>query len=159
MTYSWPLRLSVWGGRVIRITAGSPEKKEDLFGASVFLLMPSPGQTRALWFIVFGCHENTKWLVFDACVWKVEEEEEKKGSYFALLGIQEWFIFQMKTDWRHKHRQAHGTWMLLNGLVLAGWCEAGVIRRSAVVMWCAELCCAVTGQPLYANGLRDTTLL
>lgn len=146
MTCSWPLRLSVCSSWVIRINADSQavRQKEDSFGESVFFLMPSPGQTQGRYdlnsFNAIKTPSDPFWTQtrhgLCVCV-----EKKWNGSYFTILAIQEWFIFQMKTDWRHKHRQAHATWMLLNGLVLAGWCEVGMIHRAAVVLWCAVLCC------------------
>lgn len=96
-----------------------------------------PG-TGTLW---FKWHKNTERPISDTNETGLVYVCGKKGSYFTTLAIQEWFIFQMKTDWRHKHRQAHATWMLLNGLLLAGWCEVGMIHRAAIVMWWAVLCC------------------
>lgn len=102
---------------------------------------------------------NTKWPVLSTNkTWLVYvsggKKKKEQGSYFTILAMQEWFIFQMKTDWRHKHRQAHATWMLLNGLVLAGCCKVGMIHRAAVLM-----CCAVLWQGShYATSLGDARL-
>lgn len=87
------------------------------------------------------------------CVWGGVGGWRNKFLISPYLLYRSDLFFQMKTDWRHKHRQAHATWMLLNGLVLAGWCEVGMIHRAEV------MCCAVLWQGSHcATSSGDASL-